>query len=471
MSEFYSILTKHGIEQIANATISNTLINLKTMVVGDGDRNPTEEETALSNQLAEVQIQRISIDPDRPSEVIADAIIPGNIGGFWIREIGLKDAAGELFAIGRYPATYKPVVEDGAVKDVCVRMVLRVTNAEQTIISYSLGIIEWADLDLKNLSTAGQAKLDAKADLDSPVFIGTPTAPTPAIEANDTRLATTAFVRTGLAALVNSAPATLETLNQLAEAIDNDPNFAVTIANALALKANIASPALTGIPMAPTASKGTRTEQIATTAFVNDFLPVGHIIECMFPDAVPGYLPAWNPAVQYNRATYSTLFQRLVDNGWITSASGNGTTTFTIPDFRGRFLRCVGGSAAAIGIAQGADFSSHTHTQNAHTHTQNQHNHGFPNQEWGWIEVPFVGNNNSRQGGIFNTPPNASSWNNSNSGWGNGGGGVLTIRANFYGRAVNNTTPTNQNTTAINQNTGGTETRPVNFAIYPFIKY
>jgi hypothetical protein len=75
-------------------------------------------------------------------------------------------------------------------------------------------------------------------------------------------------VSTAITAIINSAPATLDTLNELATALANDPNFATTISNALALKAPLANPALTGTPTAPTASAGTNTTQIATTAFV-----------------------------------------------------------------------------------------------------------------------------------------------------------------------------------------------------------
>lgn len=68
------------------------------------------------------------------------------------------------------------------------------------------------------------------ASLDSPAFTGLPTAPTAVVGTNTTQLATTAYVRAAVAALVNSAPGTLDQLNELATAIGNDPNFAVTIA-------------------------------------------------------------------------------------------------------------------------------------------------------------------------------------------------------------------------------------------------
>ncbi|WP_249532084.1 phage tail protein, partial [Escherichia coli] len=85
----------------------------------------------------------------------------------------------------------------------------------------------------------------------SPAFTGTPTAPTPANGDNSKKLATTEFVAKALAALAGSAPETLDTLKELADALGNDPNFATTVLNKLAEKlakdqngADIPDPAL-----------------------------------------------------------------------------------------------------------------------------------------------------------------------------------------------------------------------------------
>ncbi|MEJ6161488.1 phage tail protein, partial [Escherichia coli] len=75
-----------------------------------------------------------------------------------------------------------------------------------------------------------------KAPLSSPALTGTPTAPTAAQSVNNTQIATTAFVKSAIAAMVGSAPAALDTLNELAAALGNDPNFATTMLNALAGK-------------------------------------------------------------------------------------------------------------------------------------------------------------------------------------------------------------------------------------------
>ncbi|EED3952228.1 hypothetical protein S513_24710, partial [Salmonella enterica subsp. enterica serovar Newport] len=81
-----------------------------------------------------------------------------------------------------------------------------------------------------------KGELDKKANLDSPNLTGTPTAPTADQSSNDTQLATTAFVRSAIAALVDSSPGALDTLNELAAALGDDPNFAATMTNALAGK-------------------------------------------------------------------------------------------------------------------------------------------------------------------------------------------------------------------------------------------
>ena len=110
------------------------------------------------------------------------------------------------------------------------------------------------------------ASISGFAPLANAALTGVPTAPTATAATNTTQIATTAFVRTEVANLVASAPAALDTLDELAAALGDDANFATTTATAIGLKAPLASPALTGTPTAPTASAGTNTTQIATMA-------------------------------------------------------------------------------------------------------------------------------------------------------------------------------------------------------------
>jgi|GEM_PF-2010277 len=106
------------------------------------------------------------------------------------------------------------------------------------------------------------------APKDSPTFTGNPKAPTPATNDNSTSLATTAHVKARIDALVNGAGPAFDTLQELAAALGNDANFAATVAAALALKAPLASPALTGNPTAPTPAQFDNDTSLATSEFV-----------------------------------------------------------------------------------------------------------------------------------------------------------------------------------------------------------
>ena len=129
----------------------------------------------------------------------------------------------------------------------------------------------------------------------SPTFTGTPTAPTPANSDNSKKLATTEFVAKALAALAGSAPETLDTLKELADALGNDPNFATTVLNKLAEKlakdqhgADIPDPALfvknLGLGEAAKRNVGTGDNQIPDMgAFASGSgwfrLPGGYIVQ------------------------------------------------------------------------------------------------------------------------------------------------------------------------------------------------
>ncbi|GCK76539.1 phage tail protein [Escherichia coli] len=95
-------------------------------------------------------------------------------------------------------------------------------------------LVGWENLKVDEASL--RALIETRAPLKSPALTGTPTTPTPPDDAAGNEIANAAFVRKLLAALVGSSPEALDTLNELAAALGNDPNFATTITNALADK-------------------------------------------------------------------------------------------------------------------------------------------------------------------------------------------------------------------------------------------
>lgn len=222
------------------------------------------------------------IDPQNSSQIIAEQVIPENEGGWWIREVGLFDESGALIAVGNCPESYKPQLAEGSGRTQTVRMVLITSSTDNITLKIDPAVVlatrKYVDdkvLELKVYADDQMAKHLAAPDphsqyaqKESPTFTGTPKAPTPAAGNNTTQVATTAFVQAALTAIINDAPATLDTLKEIAVAINNDPKFSTTINNALALKAPLSSPALTGTPTAPTAAQSVNNTQIATTAFV-----------------------------------------------------------------------------------------------------------------------------------------------------------------------------------------------------------
>lgn len=189
--------------------------------------------------------------------------IPAGEGGFFA---STADGAW-FFMPGLAPSTFGRSVAKAADAG-AVRTLLGLdTSASPQFAEVNIG--HATDTTLTRVAAGRIAVEGAElAKLASPAFTGVPTAPTASAGVNTTQIATTAFVATAVAALVDSSPSTLDTLNELAAALGDDPNFATTTATALGLKAPLASPALTGVPTAPTATLGTNTTQIATTAFV-----------------------------------------------------------------------------------------------------------------------------------------------------------------------------------------------------------
>ncbi|HAG9154312.1 TPA: phage tail protein [Escherichia coli] len=284
-TKFYTLLTDIGAAKLASAAALGVPLKITHMAVGDGSGvlpTPDAKQTALVNEKRRAALNMLYIDPQNSSQIIAEQVIPENEGGWWIREVGLFDESGALIAVGNCPESYKPQLAEGSGRTQTVRMVLITSSTDNITLKIDPAVVlatrKYVDdkaLELKVYADDQMAKHLAAPDphsqyapKESPTFTGTPKAPTPAAGNNTTQVATTAFVQAALTALINGAPATLDTLKEIAAAINNDPNFSTTINNALALKAPLSSPALTGTPTAPTAAQSVNNTQIATTAFV-----------------------------------------------------------------------------------------------------------------------------------------------------------------------------------------------------------
>lgn len=255
---YFAILTDTGIAKIAAGVFAPAI-----MQFGDTNRVPVSTDTSLAHKVCEANLINVIAENNK---VIMEAIAPELTMGFWIREVGVLDTDGDLVAIARYPETFKPADTDGSAKEVCVRMVLQISNASEIVVQFNHGAIEWVNRNLSNLSAIGEGVLTTivenalatKAPLESPTFSGIPTAPTPTTETNTNQIATTEFVRVAIAALVNGSPVALDTLKELADALGGDENFATTITNLLALKANRTDDTIVVASVNPTAAFNVR---------------------------------------------------------------------------------------------------------------------------------------------------------------------------------------------------------------------
>lgn len=156
-TNFYTLLTTQGAADWINAQALGLVIPLTHIAVGDGADEaviPTESATALVGEKFRVAINQIVVDPQNPQWLIIEAIIPANVGGWFIREIGLIGGLNEnnlaatpltpgqkLLAYGNFPETYKPLLAEGAAKDLVVRMIVQVSNASVVALKIDPAIV------------------------------------------------------------------------------------------------------------------------------------------------------------------------------------------------------------------------------------------------------------------------------------------------------------------------------------------
>ncbi|RXO12719.1 phage tail protein [Salmonella enterica] len=252
-AKFYTLLTEIGAAKLASAAALGVPLKITHMAVGDGGGvlpTPSAQQTALVAEKRRAALNMLYIDPQNSSQIIAEQVIPETEGGWWIREVGLFDETGALIAVGNCPESYKPQLTEGSGRTQTVRMVLITSSTDNITLKIDPAVVlatrKYVDdkaLELKVYVDDLMAKHLAAPDphsqyaqKDSPTLTGIPKVPTPAAGNSTKQIANTEFVASSIAAMVGSAPAALDTLNELAAALGNDPNFATTMINALAGK-------------------------------------------------------------------------------------------------------------------------------------------------------------------------------------------------------------------------------------------
>lgn len=131
MPSFYTILTDVGQAKLANAIVLGQTIEITQMAVGDGNGalpTPETSRTALVNEVRRASINLSEVDDQNPNWVVVEQVLPPDVGGWTIREIGVFDVDGDLIGYGNYPETYKPVLAEGSSRTQTIRFVMEVSD-------------------------------------------------------------------------------------------------------------------------------------------------------------------------------------------------------------------------------------------------------------------------------------------------------------------------------------------------------
>lgn len=131
-SQFFAILTNVGVAKQANADALGIAWKITQMGVGDAnnaDPLPSATQTALIHEWRRAPLNQLKVDPNNAAIIIAEQVIPADVGGHWIREIGLYDADGDLVAVANCAPSFKPLLNQGSGRTQVVRMNLQVSNA------------------------------------------------------------------------------------------------------------------------------------------------------------------------------------------------------------------------------------------------------------------------------------------------------------------------------------------------------
>ncbi|WP_225594817.1 phage tail protein [Pseudomonas sp. PDM22] len=304
---YYALLTTIGAGKLANATALGTTLKITQLAVGDGGGNvpsPDASRTQLVNEVRRAPLNRLSVDPANSAQIIAEQVIPEDVGGWWIREMGLYDEAGALIAYANCAPSYKPQLAEGSGRTQTVRIVLIVSNAASVELKIDPSVVLATREYVDNSIVTALNRLDYKqsvraATTASITLSGLQTVDGVALAAGDRVLvknqtsavdnglyvvaagvwkrATDADenseVTPGLTVTVESGTAQADSVWQLvtdgAIVLGTTALAFQNITNGLA---KLASPAFSGTPTAPNPAQSDLSSRLATTSYVRNLV-------------------------------------------------------------------------------------------------------------------------------------------------------------------------------------------------------
>lgn len=143
-AQYFTVLTNYGTQAFAKALATNQPIQFSSFAVGDGNGQavtPTADRTALVKETHRANVSAVSLDPRNNKQIIIELTIPEDVGGFYIREMGVFDSANKLVAYANAPESFKPTLESGSGKVQVLRMILKVSNSQAVTLSIDNSVI------------------------------------------------------------------------------------------------------------------------------------------------------------------------------------------------------------------------------------------------------------------------------------------------------------------------------------------
>ncbi|WP_238349804.1 phage tail protein [Pseudomonas sp. BW16M2] len=157
-TQFFAILTNVGAAKQANADALSIPWKITQMGVGDAngvDPTPSAAQTRLINEWRRASLNQLKVDDKDASVIVAEQVIPADVGGHWIREIALYDADGDMVAVANCAPTYKPLLSQGSGRTQVVRMNLVVSSASNVQLKIDPSVVlatrEYVDAAILNV--------------------------------------------------------------------------------------------------------------------------------------------------------------------------------------------------------------------------------------------------------------------------------------------------------------------------------
>ncbi|EBP3212374.1 tail fiber protein [Salmonella enterica] len=355
-TKFKTVITTAGAAKLAAATMpGGKKINLNVMAVGDGGGklpDPDVGQTQLVNEVWRHTLNKISQDNRYSSYIVAELVIPPEVGGFWMRELGLYDDEGTLIAVANMAESYKPELAEGSGRAQTCRMVIIVSSVESVALSIDSTMVmatqDYVDDRLAEheksrrhpdatLKEKGFTQLSNATDSESETLAATPKAVKAAYDLADAKYtaqdATT--TRKGLVQLSNATDSTSETLAATPKAV----KAAYDLANAK-YTAQDATTARKGIIQLSNATDSTSETLAATPKAVkaamdnaNGRVPSGRKVN---GHPLSGDITLWASDV---KAISADAIGQITDNGTMASANTPGwwrvavSNSDTVADF------------------------------------------------------------------------------------------------------------------------------------------